>query len=97
MLKTFTSSNQGGPTLVRYEALLANVPSLGALRETRQPRVVDDIEERFQAASAHSDWLKSRQYRSSYTLPVFRGDELSAFLFFDSTQRAAFAPRSSAA
>ena len=90
LLKTFASSNQGGPTLVRYEATFASVPSLGALRESRQPRVVDDIEERFRASSPHSDWLKSRQFRSSYTLPIFRGDELSAFLFFDSTEKGAF-------
>lgn len=92
LLKTFASSNEGGPTLQRYEARLADVPSLKQLRDTGLPRVVDDIEEAFPAASTHTDWLKSRQYRSSYTLPVFRGTELSAFLFFDSTEPAAFAP-----
>ena len=92
LLKTFASSNEGGPTLQRYEATLASVPSLNQLCETRKARVVDDIAESFHAASAHTDWLKSRQYRSSYTLPIFRGTELSAFLFFDSTERAAFPP-----
>lgn len=92
LLKTFASSNEGGPTLQRYEATLASVPSLAELRATRLPRVVDDIEASFQSSSAHTDWLKSRQYRSSYTLPIFRGDELSAFLFFDSTECSAFNP-----
>jgi HD-GYP domain-containing protein (c-di-GMP phosphodiesterase class II) len=92
LLKTFASSNEGGPTLKRYEARLADVPSLAELRDKRQPRVVDDIAESFPAASAHTDWLKAQHYRSSYTLPIFRGTELSAFLFFDSTERSAFPP-----
>ncbi len=92
LLKTFASSNEGGPTLQRYEALLADVPSLVELKDSRAPRVVDDIDASFRATSTHTDWLKSRNYRSSYTLPIFRGAALSAFLFFDSTQRAAFTP-----
>ena len=92
LLKTFASSNQGGPTLLRYEATLASVPSLAKLRDSRQPRVVDDIEDSYAARSTHTDWLKSRHFRSSYTLPFFRGEELTAFLFFDSTRRAAFTP-----
>ncbi len=92
LLKTFASSNQGGPTLTRYQATLASVPSLLQLRDARLPRVVDDIDQSFTVSSGHTDWLKSQQYRSSYTLPIFRGDELSAFLFFDSTERAAFSP-----
>ncbi|MCE4539355.1 HD-GYP domain-containing protein [Pelomonas sp. P7] len=92
LLKTFASSNQGGPTLQRYEATLASVPSLGKLVEERASRVVDDIDESFHAVTPHGDWLKSRHYRSSYTLPIFRGKVLSAFLFFDSVEPAAFTP-----
>ena len=92
LIKTFVSSNDGGPALQRYEATLAQVPSLAALRETRSPRVVDDIEDRYPAASIHTDWLKAKHFRSSYTLPILRGADLSAFLFFDSTMRAAFTP-----
>lgn len=92
LLKTFASSNENGPTLQRYEATLASVPSLTQLRDDRTARVVDDIVDRFPGGAAHTDWLTAHQYRSSYTLPIFRGTELSAFLFFDSTQRAAFTP-----
>ncbi|MFG6413261.1 HD-GYP domain-containing protein [Roseateles sp. DC23W] len=92
LLKTFASSNDGGTPLQHYEARLADVPSLVALRDSRQPRVVDDIGQAFLATRAHSTWLKSQHYLSSYTLPIFRGAELSAFLFFDSTERAAFTP-----
>lgn len=92
LLKTFSSSNDTGSDLTHYEALLSNVPSLKRLATERRARVVDDIDTRFTAASDHSAWLKAQQYRSSYTLPIHRGGELSAFLFFDSQQRAAFAP-----
>ncbi|MFG6461107.1 HD-GYP domain-containing protein [Roseateles sp. DXS20W] len=92
LLKTFASSNEGGPSLQRYEARLSDVPSLVALRDSGVARVVDDIDETYHAANVHTGWLKSRKYRSSYTLPIFRGAELSAFLFFDSTQPAEFTP-----
>ena len=92
LLKTFASSTEGGQTLTRHEATLASVPSLLALRDARQARVVDDIAQSFPAHSVHTDWLKSQHYRSSYTLPVYRGDELSAFVFFDAVECAAFTP-----
>lgn len=83
-LQTFVSSNQDGNKLTHYQARLAQVPSLLALAQNRQCRVVDDIAENFQSHSAHTDWLKERDYRSSFTVPVFHGDHLAAFLFFDS-------------
>ncbi|MCE4555901.1 HD-GYP domain-containing protein [Roseateles cellulosilyticus] len=92
LLKTFVSSNLNGRTLQQYEATLSSVPSLLRLRQERTARVVDDIEESFHAAAAHTAWLKAQEFRSSYTLPIFRGTELAAFLFFDSTRRAAFVP-----
>jgi HD-GYP domain-containing protein (c-di-GMP phosphodiesterase class II) len=92
LLKTFASSNDGGPTLLHYEATLASVPSLQALRDARAPRVVDNVDDCFNVATVHTGWIKSRHYRSSYTLPIFRGAELSAFLFFDSTELASFTP-----
>ncbi len=92
LLKTFASSNEGGPTLQRHEATLASVPSLQALRDTRSSRVVDDIAARFPDGSVHTDWLKANRYRSSYTLPIFQGQTLSAFVFFDATEPGAFTP-----
>ena len=72
------------------EAALAKTHA--QLRDARRARVVDDIAQSFPAHSVHTDWLKSQHYRSSYTLPVYRGDELSAFVFFDAVERAAFTP-----
>lgn len=92
LLKTFASSTEGGQTLSHYEARLSEVPTLVELRDLRRARVVDDIEVQFKAHTLHTDWLKAQHYRSSYTLPVFRGEALSAFVFFDAVEPAAFSP-----
>ncbi|MFM2120566.1 MAG: hypothetical protein RL722_2034, partial [Pseudomonadota bacterium] len=91
LLKTFASSDGPGQPLVRYEAHQADVPSLRDLATQRRARVVDDIAAGLAPGhSVHGQWLSSQRYRSSYTRPVFHGEELAAFLFFDSRQPAAF-------
>ncbi|MFN3812547.1 MAG: HD domain-containing phosphohydrolase [Roseateles asaccharophilus] len=92
LLKTFASSTQGGQTLSHYEAPLSGVPSLQRLRDLRQARVVDDIAASFTAPTLHTDWLKAQHYRSSYTRPLYRGQDLAAFIFFDADRPAAFSP-----
>lgn len=89
-LQTFVSSNLDGVKLSHYQAKLAEVPSLMVLAQNRQCRVVDDIADNFQSNRAHTDWLKERDYHSSFTVPVFHGDHLAAFLFFDSKIPQAF-------
>ena len=85
-LKTFVSSNLDGVRLDHYEAKLQHVPSLLALATERVSRVVDDIHADLDSATQHTDWLKSRAYRSSLTVPIFKGDGLAGFLFFDSKE-----------
>jgi HD-GYP domain-containing protein (c-di-GMP phosphodiesterase class II) len=85
-LKTFVSSNYDGVRLDHYEAKLKNVPSLQVLAAGRLSRVVDDIDLDLASATQHSDWLKARAYRSSLTVPIYKGDQLAGFLFFDSKQ-----------
>lgn len=85
-LKTFVSSNVDGVRLDHYAAKLQGVPSLLMLATQRMSRVVDDIDEDLVRDTQHTDWLKSREYRSSLTVPIFKGDSLAGFLFFDSKQ-----------
>lgn len=92
LLKTFVSSDGDGPPLNRYQAYLSDVPSLSRLSERHEARVIDEIDESFVAATPHTAWLKSREYRSSYTVPIFNGMDLSAFLFFDATVPRYFTP-----
>ena len=92
LLSTFASSTDAGEPLSHYEMPLSSVPSLASLRDQHARRVVDDIEQAFTTSSTHSDWLRAQHYRSSYTLPIFKGEELRAFLFFDAREPSCFAP-----
>jgi HD-GYP domain-containing protein (c-di-GMP phosphodiesterase class II) len=92
LLKTFVSSNTDETTLQRYEVTLSSVPSLLALAASHQSRMVGDLVESFDARSKHTSWLTEQGYRASYTTPVFQGQELAAFLFYDSKQTQVFMP-----
>ena len=89
-LATFVSSNKDGVRLDHYAAKLSDVPSLQKLARLRQSRTVDDLDSTFTSQSQHTAWLRGREYRSSFTVPVFHNDELSGFLFFDSKKSTAF-------
>lgn len=90
MLKTLISSNRDDSELQHYEVPLANVPTLQALAASRGTRVIGNISEAFSSSSAHSTWLRHRHYQSSVSTPVFQGDVLAGFLFYDSKQAHAF-------
>ena len=92
MLKTFVNSTVGGEPLKAYQYKLGNSPSLVAIRDSRQPRVIDDISTQLTSETEHTRWVKSMGYRSSYTVPIFHQGIFEGFLFFDSCQRAAFTP-----
>lgn len=89
-LKTFVSSNSDGVRLDHYTAKLSEVPSLANLVKTRQTRVVEDINSTLSTQTPHTNWLKSREYRSSFTVPIFNSGQFAAFLFFDSKLPNAF-------
>lgn len=90
LLKTFVSSNSDDVALRGHEAPLSEVPSLLELARSGGHRVVDDIPGTFRAGSLHTEWLKARGYLSSYTTPIYDGQALAGFLFYDSRQAAAF-------
>lgn len=89
-LSTFVSSNKDGVQLDHYAAKLSNVPSLQLLAQTRQSRTVQNLDSTFTSSSKHTQWLKEREYRSSFTVPVYHVNALSGFLFFDSKEPMTF-------
>lgn len=91
-LKTFVHSTMGGDPLRTYQYKLSDSPSLLAIKEAGQPRVIDDIGLTLTADTEHTRWVKSMGYRSSYTVPMFHQGVFEGFLFFDSCQPAAFTP-----
>ena len=90
LLQSFASSSEDASPLSRHEARLAQVPSLAELAESRRVRLIDDISRELTSHSRHTDWLKANSYASSLTVPVFQGEALAGFLFFDSRQPRAF-------
>ena len=72
MLRTFVHSTDQATPLRGYHLRLADSPSLAALVAGRGERVIDDIATGLHDhGSAHTQWLLTQGYRSSYTLPLF--------------------------
>lgn len=91
-LKTFASSNTKDHTLRQYAAKLDEVPSLKELSDARETRVINDLESIAHSKSSHTQWLIDSGFKSSYTVPLFNGENLNGFLFFDSEQLNYFTP-----
>ena len=91
-LKALVSSNDDGSNMGHYEAQLTDIPSLQVMATSRQHRVIHDIDLDSTVPSADTEWLKRHAFRSSLTVPIFRGDALCAFLFFDARQPHIFDP-----
>ena len=85
-LQTFLNSTDRDGSLRNYSAKLADVPSLKELADSRKPRILQDLTQLATSHSYHSRWLLESDFRSSYTVPMFGGDHLVGFLFFDSDQ-----------
>jgi len=90
LLKTFVSSNKDGEQLNHYQVRLAEVPSLASLAANHDSRVIDDVDTALTSDTHHTQWLKERDYRSSFTVPLYHAKSLIAFLFFDSKQSGVF-------
>lgn len=90
LLKTFVSSNQDESAQSPYEVPLAELPALAHLAHARARHLVGEISDTFRSGNPHTEWLRARDYQSNCTTPVFQGDDLVAFLFYDSRQAHAF-------
>ena len=92
LLKTFVNSTLHGEALHAYQYPLSSSPSLMALAQSRQSRVIADLRDGSLHDNPHSHWLIEQGYRSSFTVPLFDGEMLVGFLFFDSHRTAVFEP-----
>ena len=89
-IKTFAASTDRGKSLEGYECPLAEVPSLVAVADSGEARVINDLAAEPLADTPHSRWLRGEAYLSSLTLPIQRNGHLLGFLFFDARVRGAF-------
>lgn len=91
LLHTFISSCQHNP-LRNYQISLSSVPSLQAVAENGQSRIIKDIPRSLsQSQSYHSRKIIDEGYRSSLTIPLKLQGKLLGFLFYDSFQPDDFA------
>jgi two-component system, response regulator RpfG len=92
-LKTFVHSTPAGNPLPHYEAALAQVPSLASLARDRRSRIIDDLAAMPASDRHHDRSMRRAGYGSSYTRPIFDGDRLFGFLFFDADEAGYFTPK----
>lgn len=84
LLKTFLASSPGKNHLVRYEARLAESPSLAEILRAGRPRVVNDLELFRQGRHLHTKIIAEEGYRWSYTVPMYLDGSFCGFIFFNS-------------
>ncbi len=88
-LKTYAHSSSGDDPLSLYEATLADSKTLSEIVARRRPRTVNDID-LITKTAPHAQRISRQGYGASYTLPVFRNGDFTAFLFFNSYQKNVF-------
>jgi len=84
LLKTFLASSHGRSQLVRYEARLADSPSLAEILRAGRPRLVNDLELFRPGHHLHTKILAEEGYRWSYTVPMYLDGTFWGFIFFNS-------------
>src|ERR1017187_1270898 len=84
LLKTFLASSPGRNNLVRYEARLADSPSLAEILRAGRPRMVNDLELCRQGRHLHTRVIAEEGYRWSYTVPMYLDGSFWGFIFFNS-------------
>lgn len=90
MLKTFVNSTRVGEAIAGYEYPLQRSASLSAIAQSRAPRVIDDLPAALVPDTTHSAYVLAQGYRSSFTVPMYDGDGLTGFIFFDAVEPRAF-------
>ncbi|OFZ98779.1 MAG: phosphohydrolase [Betaproteobacteria bacterium RIFCSPLOWO2_02_FULL_62_17] len=91
LLKTFLASSPGRNHLVRYEARLADSPSLAEVLRAGRPRMVTDLELFRQGRHLHTRVIAEEGYRWSYTVPMYLDGSFWGFIFFNSRTPGALA------
>jgi len=91
---TLAHSSTGDNPLPHYAASLASVPSLRAIKETGQARVLNDLPAELildpTQPALHSQRLLEKGYRSSYTIPIHHHDVFIGFIFFNARETGFF-------
>ncbi len=91
LLKTFVhSSDHGEQALDNYESRLGESQTLSRIRDTGEARLVNDLQIFVHLNAPHARRIREMGYSSSYTLPIYEGENFFGFLFFNSRTPHAF-------
>ncbi|MCF8482495.1 MAG: HD domain-containing protein [Rhodospirillum sp.] len=89
-LRTFAHSSEGRHPLDNYQAVLSEVPSLKVLADRGDVRAVDNLSELAGPGSGRHTQAIGEEYRSSLTVPFYKGEAFAGFVFFNSRTRGYF-------
>ncbi len=92
LLKTYLHSSEGESPLDNYQALLDDAPSLKALLEKRQPRVINNMLTFEDGKHEHTRRIGRAGYAASYTMPMIHNNRFFGFIFFNSRESNCFRP-----
>ncbi|MEE8387682.1 MAG: HD domain-containing phosphohydrolase, partial [Acidiferrobacterales bacterium] len=90
VLKSFLATGNGPSPLINYQAKLEDVRSLQEILRHGKPRIINDLLQYSNSTSVHNKRLIEAGYRSSYTIPMYMGDEFYGFVFYNSLTSSAF-------
>ena len=89
-VKTYLSSNSGSEPLTKYEVGLSDALSLKEIVDRGSPRVVNDLAIFSDSMQKHSQNISRQGYQASYTLPMYRNENLVGFLFINADKKGVF-------
>ena len=92
VLHAFLKSPPSSTELTHYSELLSNVPSLLAVAESYEPRIINNTLAS-NSKAFHTQMLINSGVKSSFTVPLYLGDDLLGFVFFDASQESYFSEK----
>ena len=84
VLKTYIHSSGEDDPLSLYQARLDEAPSLKAILDEGEPRVINNMLTFEGARHEHTQRIGRQGYAASYTLPMFYNGNFFGFIFFNS-------------
>ncbi|MBU0969832.1 MAG: HD domain-containing protein [Proteobacteria bacterium] len=84
-LTTFIHSGRDNP-LSFYGCEIEKAPSLLQLKKLKKPRLVNDLDLFSHGENEHTRKIADQGYHSSYSVPMFDGDDFLGVVFFNSYQ-----------
>jgi HD-GYP domain-containing protein (c-di-GMP phosphodiesterase class II) len=90
-LKSFFTTSFQDEAIFNYQSKLERLPSLKKIITHYQPRVINDLPKQISDKNIkHNQSLIEQGWKSSYTVPMYFGNEFLGFIFFNSKIQDAF-------